>query len=118
MPSNNYLILRRRAAPSRRTQDVSAAHRFANSFTSSQHEGVPDGIKEIPHPERERSEQSKDVRHRSKFKFRGRRRNKKWGGAVAAPPHRREETEARLFAFDADRVGGFAVHRVVADLQL
>src|SRR5579859_2893524 len=36
MPPKNSLILRRRAAPPRRTQDGRAAHRFANSFTSSE----------------------------------------------------------------------------------
>src|SRR5487761_1264398 len=35
-----------------------------------QHEGVVDGIKKTPHPERERSEQSKDAGHPSNFKLR------------------------------------------------
>src|SRR5579859_7187137 len=36
MPSKNSLILRGRAAPSRRTQEVRAARRSANSVTSSE----------------------------------------------------------------------------------
>src|ERR1700682_879823 len=48
MPSRRYLILRRRAAPSRRTQDVRAAHRLPiQSRTLSRQSpcpGAPSGL--------------------------------------------------------------------------